>query len=72
MTNGSDTNGVDPTPRVLPALCALLTVVGTVAWNPGVILLGLAVVGLWAPAVIALMAAAERLAAARFLHAPGR
>jgi hypothetical protein len=72
MRNSSDTNGVDPTPRWLPALCALLTLVGTIAWNPGVILLGLAVVGSWAPAAIALMAAAERLAAARFLQAPGR
>ena len=68
MNEKRDQNAVDPTPRRLPLACGLLTLFGAIAWNPAAIVLGLAVVGLWAPVAAALTSAADKLAAARLVH----
>lgn len=75
MINKGDQNRVDPTPRLLPLACGLLTLFGAIVWNPAAIVLGLAVVGLWARARAALTSAADKLVAARLVHtvaAPAR
>ena len=52
------------TPRALPALCAVATLVGAVLWSEAAIAAGLAVAGLWAPVATMLGTMAERAKAA--------
>lgn len=61
-----DRHYTQATPRALPALCALATLIGAVLWNEAAIVVGLAVVGLWAPAATVLGRAGEKVGGAAF------
>ena len=52
------------TPRALPAVCAVATLIGAVLWSEAAIVAGLVVVGLWTPVATLLGTAAERAKAA--------
>jgi hypothetical protein len=58
-------NGYDTTPRMVPLVCGLLTLIGAVVWTEAVILVGLALVALWAPVAALVAGAADKMEAGR-------
>ena len=63
------------TPRTVPAVCAVATLVGAVLWSEATLVAGLAVVGMWAPVATVLRSAGDKLTAAAVadrLRSPAR